>query len=157
MPLFDPNKQLYKEWGKNSMTLDLSELPSPFGAEDNPISPSASVRSAAVDAMKKTIDCCHASGVKLLAGPPLALGEFSGCGPTDDEIKWGRNNAASQPSTHPLPMSRLWLNTSIDLKTIFSTSVAQTVSFIGEVDHPNVRMMYDTFHANIEEKSNGCY
>ena len=39
--------------------------------------------------MKKTIDCCHGC-VKLLAGPThSALGEFSGCGPTDDEIKWG--------------------------------------------------------------------
>ena len=28
--------------------------------------------------------------VKLLAGPThSALGEFSGCGPTGDEIKWG--------------------------------------------------------------------
>lgn len=34
----------------------------------------------------------------------------------------------------------------------FLTSVEQTVAFITAVDHPNVRMMYDTFHANIEEK-----
>ncbi len=31
-------------------------------------------------------------------------------------------------------------------------SVADTVRFVREVDHPNCRMMYDTFHANIEEK-----
>ena len=29
---------------------------------------------------------------------------------------------------------------------------ADTVRFVKEVDHPNCRMMYDTFHANIEEK-----
>ena len=34
----------------------------------------------------------------------------------------------------------------------FLTSVQQTVAFIQAVDHPHVRMMYDTFHANIEEK-----
>ena len=27
-----------------------------------------------------------------------------------------------------------------------------TVRFLRDVDHPNCRMMYDTFHANIEEK-----
>jgi D-psicose/D-tagatose/L-ribulose 3-epimerase len=35
----------------------------------------------------------------------------------------------------------------------FLTSVAQTVAFVQAVDRPHVRMMYDTFHANIEEKS----
>jgi len=35
----------------------------------------------------------------------------------------------------------------------FLTSVEQTVAFVAAVDHPNVRMMYDTFHANIEEKN----
>ena len=91
MPLFDPNPQLYEEWGKKLDDIGLERTAVTIrGPEDNPISPSASVRSAALDAMKKTIDCCHASGVKLLAGPThSALGEFSGCGPTDDEIKWG--------------------------------------------------------------------
>ena len=28
-----------------------------------------------------------------------------------------------------------------------------TVEFVKAVDHPNCRMMYDTFHANIEEKN----
>jgi D-psicose/D-tagatose/L-ribulose 3-epimerase len=30
---------------------------------------------------------------------------------------------------------------------------ADTLQFVREVDHPHCRMMYDTFHANIEEKS----
>jgi D-psicose/D-tagatose/L-ribulose 3-epimerase len=34
-----------------------------------------------------------------------------------------------------------FLNTAVDM-----------VRFVREVDHPNCRMMYDTFHANIEEK-----
>ena len=31
--------------------------------------------------------------------------------------------------------------------------VADTARFVREVNHPNLRMMYDTFHANIEEKN----
>ena len=57
MPLFDPNKKLYEEWGKKLDDIGLERTAVTIrGAEDNPISPSASVRSAAVDAMKKTID-----------------------------------------------------------------------------------------------------
>jgi D-psicose/D-tagatose/L-ribulose 3-epimerase len=32
-------------------------------------------------------------------------------------------------------------------------SAADDARFVKEVNHPNCRMMYDTFHANIEEKS----
>jgi D-psicose/D-tagatose/L-ribulose 3-epimerase len=31
-------------------------------------------------------------------------------------------------------------------------TAADTVRFVRQVDHPNCRMMYDTFHAHIEEK-----
>ena len=91
MPLFEPNKELYADWGKKLDAIGLERTAVTIRSADaNPISPDASVRKAAVDALKKTIDCCHAAGVKLLAGPThSAIGEFSGCGPTADEIKWG--------------------------------------------------------------------
>ena len=38
-------------------------------------------------------------------------------------------------------------------ETYFLTCAADTVRFIKEVNHPNCRMMYDTFHSNIEEKN----
>jgi len=38
-------------------------------------------------------------------------------------------------------------------ETYFLTCAADTARFIADVNHPNCRMMYDTFHANIEEKS----
>jgi D-psicose/D-tagatose/L-ribulose 3-epimerase len=38
-------------------------------------------------------------------------------------------------------------------ETYLLTSVADTVRFVKAVKHPNCRMMYDTFHANIEEKN----
>jgi D-psicose/D-tagatose/L-ribulose 3-epimerase len=38
-------------------------------------------------------------------------------------------------------------------ETYFLTCAADTVRFIKEVNHPSCRMMYDTFHANIEEKN----
>ena len=37
----------------------------------------------------------------------------------------------------------------------FLNSAKDTVRFVEEVNHPSCRMMYDTFHANIEEKDLG--
>jgi D-psicose/D-tagatose/L-ribulose 3-epimerase len=34
----------------------------------------------------------------------------------------------------------------------FLTCAADAARFVGEVNHPHLRLMYDTFHANIEEK-----
>ena len=34
----------------------------------------------------------------------------------------------------------------------FLNSAAETARFCREVNHPSLKMMYDTFHANIEEK-----
>ena len=155
MPLFEPNKDLYADWGKKLDAIGLERTAVTIRSADaNPISSDASVRKAAVDALKKTIDCCHAAGVKLLAGPThSAIGEFSGSGPTADEIKWGAESmrqAAEYAASADVTIVVEYLNR---FENYFLTSVAQTISFLGEVDHPNLRMMYDTFHANIEEKN----
>jgi len=36
-----------------------------------------------------------------------------------------------------------------------SIGAADTARYVKEINHPHVRMMYDTFHANIEEKKRG--
>ncbi len=155
MPMFELNEALYADWGKKLDDLGLERTAVTIrGAGDNPISPSASVRAAAVDAMKKTIDCCHAAGVPLLVGPThSAIGEFSGAGPTEDEFKWGvetMRQAAEHAAGADVTIVTEYLNR---FENYFLTCVEQTVNFVTAVDHPNVRMMYDTFHANIEEKN----
>jgi len=154
MPMFELNEALYADWGKKLDDLGLERTAVTIrGAGDNPISPSASVRAAAVDAMKKPIDCCHAAGVPMLVGPThSAIGEFTGAGPTEDEFKWGvetMRHAAEHAAGANVTIVTEYLNR---FENYFLTCVEQTVNFVTAVDHPNVRMMYDTFHANIEEK-----
>ena len=90
----------------------------------------------------------------MLVGPThSAIGEFTGAGPTEDEFKWGvetMRQAAEHAAGANVTIVTEYLNR---FENYFLTSVEQTVNFISAVDHPNVRMMYDTFHANIEEKS----
>lgn len=155
MPIFELNESLYGPWGKRLDDLGLARTAVTVrGAGDNPISPSASVRTAAVDAMKRTIDCCRAAGVEVLAGPThSAIGEFTGSGPTEDEFQWGvesMRQAAEFAGEAGITIAVEYLNR---FENYFLTSVEQTVRFIEAVDHPACRMMYDTFHANIEEKN----
>ena len=155
IPIFELDESLYKGWSKKLDAIGLERTAVTVrGPGDNPISPSSSVRAAAVDAMKKTLDCCHAAGVKTLVGPThSAIGEFTGKGPTPDEFKWGvdtMRTVAEHAAQAGVTIATEYLNR---FENYFLTSVAQTVTFVQAVDHPNVRMMYDTFHANIEEKN----
>ncbi len=154
MPIFELNESLYKQWGERLDAIGLERTAVTVrGAGDNPISPSATVRAAAVEAMKKTLGCCHAAGVKILCGPThSAIGEFTGTGPTEDEFKWGvdtMRKVAEHAAQAGVTIATEYLNR---FENYFLTSVEQTVRFVQAVDHPAVRMMYDTFHANIEEK-----
>jgi D-psicose/D-tagatose/L-ribulose 3-epimerase len=154
LPIFEANEQLYAAWGKKLDAIGLARTAVTVrGAGDNPISPSASVRAAAFDAMRRTLDCCRAAGVEVLCGPyHSAIGEFTGSGPTEDEFKWGvetMRKVAEHAAQAGVKLAVEYLNR---FENYFLTSVEQTVRFIQAVDHPSCRMMYDTFHANIEEK-----
>ena len=155
IPIFELNESLHAQWGGRLDDLGLERTAVTVrNAGDNPISPAATVRAAAVDALKKTIDCCRAAGVKILCGPThSAIGEFTGTGPTADEFKWGvetMHKVAEHAAAAEVTIATEYLNR---FENYFLTSVAQTVAFVKAVDQPSVRMMYDTFHANIEEKS----
>jgi len=155
MPIFELNEPLYTQWGTRLDAIGLERTAVTVrNAGDNPISHSATVRTAAVDAMKKTIDCCRAAGVKTLAGPThSAIGEFTGTGPIADELKWGvetMQKVGEYAATAGVTIAVEYLNR---FENYFLTSVAQTVAFVKAVNSPHVRMMYDTFHANIEEKN----
>src|SRR5689334_4147058 len=53
------------------------------------ISPDKAVRAAALDHLKWLVDCTAAIGGDVVAGPfHQPLGEFSGKGPTADEVAW---------------------------------------------------------------------
>jgi D-psicose/D-tagatose/L-ribulose 3-epimerase len=100
------------------------------------------------------LDCCAAVGATALVGPyHSALGEFSGKGPTADEWKWGVE-AMRQVAEHA---GKVGVVLGVECLNRFETYLLNThadaARFAREVGHPNCRVMYDTFHANIEEKS----
>ncbi len=57
---------------------------------------------------------------------------------------------AEHAQTHGVMLGMEYLNR---FECYLLNCAADAVRFVREVDHPHCRMMYDTFHANIEEKN----
>ncbi len=122
-------------------------------AETNPISPDATIRTAAVDHLDKVLACGQAFGCEILCGPiHSAIGVFSGDGPTDAEFRAGVDTlrlAAEKAQARGIRLAVEYLNR---FEIYLLTTAAQASRFVRAVDHPSLRMMYDSFHAHIEEK-----
>ncbi len=155
IPMFELDVAHYAKVGKWCDELGLARTAVTCrGVDDNPIGPDAAVRAKGVANNKLVLDCCQAAGCTVLAGPyHSALGHFTGSGPTADEFKWGVDSmrqVAEHAAKTNVTLAVEYLNR---FECYFLNCATDTAKFIDAVGHPSCRMMYDTFHANIEEKN----
>ena len=155
LPIFDMQAEKFAKIGKQLDVLGLGRTAVTVGTDtENPIASDAAIRTAGLNRLKKAVDMCAAAGCTHLCGPiHSALGSFSGQGPTADEWKWGKetlSQAADYAKANKITLVVEYLNR---FECYFLTNAADAAKFCREVNHPNLRMMYDTFHANIEEKN----
>jgi D-psicose/D-tagatose/L-ribulose 3-epimerase len=122
-------------------------------AEANPASPDPAIRAAALDRLRRTIDCTAALGAKVLVGPlHSALGHFTGAPPTADEWRWSVETvraAGEHASQAGIALSVEPLNR---FECYLLNDHRSGARYVREVGLPNVGLLYDTFHAHIEEK-----
>ena len=89
-----------------------------------------------------------------MAGPfHSALGYFSGKGPTADEWKWAVDSmrqVAEHAQQVGVKLGMEYLNR---FECYLLNTAADGARFCRDVGHPSCMMMYDTFHAHIEEKN----
>lgn len=154
IPIFNLDVDRFKAIGAKCDELGLERTAVTVStAEENPISPDPAIRQAAVERLKLAVDCCAAAGAFHLCGPfHSALGEFSGAGRTDDEWNAGKEvlaQVADHAKANNVTMVLEYLNR---FECYFLNCAEDTARFCREVGHTHLKMMYDTFHANIEEK-----
>ncbi|MFV2066168.1 MAG: sugar phosphate isomerase/epimerase family protein [Pirellulales bacterium] len=154
LPLFEPEVDLFAQWGQRLDDLGMGRTAVTIcGADNNPISSDRAVRARGVESVRRAIDCCQAAGCTHLVGPyHSALGEFSGAGPTADEWKWGVESMRQMAESAADAGVMLAVECLNRFETYLLNTHADAARFVQQVDNPNCRMMYDTFHANIEEK-----
>ncbi len=155
LPIFDFDAGLFSKINNKLKSLGLaSTAVTVCTTDENPISPDAAKRKAGLERLKKAIDMCSAAGATHLCGPiHSALGDFTGQGRTTDEWNWGKETlakAADHAKQQGVTLVVEYLNR---FECYFLNCAEDTARFCREVNHPNLKMMYDTFHANIEEKS----
>jgi D-psicose/D-tagatose/L-ribulose 3-epimerase len=118
----------------------------------NLISPDATTRRKGIDYMKWAIDCSEALGAKYLSGPlHSTLGLFSGTGPTAAERKRSVSSQRAIGDHAAAKGVTIGLEALNRFECYLFNTMADLSVHIDEVGHPNIKAMYDTFHANIEE------
>jgi D-psicose/D-tagatose/L-ribulose 3-epimerase len=155
IPLFEGDDNHYKTLRKELDRLGLAATTvALMDPTANPISPEPALRLAAVERFKRVIGWTHILGGQIMAGPfHSPLGVFSGSGPTEDEKQRAADvlhQAAEVAQKAGVTLAIEYLNR---FECYFLTTAADTRALVKRVNHPNFRMMYDTFHANIEEKN----
>ena len=155
IPLFDGDAEHYKKIKKELDNLGLGcTAVTVVNADTNPISPDASIRKAGLERIKWALDMTSVMGGDLLAGPyHSALGVFSGQPPTADERKRAievLTQAAEHAQKVKVKIAIEYLNR---FECYFFTNALDAKNLVREINHPYFGTMYDTFHANIEEKN----
>jgi D-psicose/D-tagatose/L-ribulose 3-epimerase len=117
------------------------------------ISPDESVRRKTIDHVTACVEKTAELGARIIAGPLYhPVGSFSGGRRTETE--W-HNAVASYRELAPV-LERTGVQLCIEplnrFETYFLNTTEDAVRLCDEVGHPNVGILWDTFHANIEEK-----
>jgi D-psicose/D-tagatose/L-ribulose 3-epimerase len=155
IPVFEGTPDHYAKLGRHLTELGLQPsgiavIPTP---DMNPIGPEPAQRAAALKHIAWIVECTAAMGARQVGGPlHSTIGHFSGDGPTDEERKRGvafHQAAGEIARKHGVTIILEAINR---FECYFLTTMEGLAAHLDAVDHPNVSGMYDTFHANIEEK-----
>lgn len=155
VPLMEGDPASYREVGKilGDIGLEPTSCMAFVEEDQNPASPDPTRRQKARDYMKVLIDRADALGTGVIAGPMFQpLGIFTGEGPTAEEkervVDYLRESgelakkAGIALSVEPLNRFECYL----------LNTVKDTVDIVRRTGCSNVGILYDTFHANMEEK-----
>lgn len=118
------------------------------------ISPDPAIRQAGVDYLNHVVDCSAAAGSYMLMGPLFAgFKTFTGKPATEQEWNWSveaMRDVAQHAQTRNVTLAIESLNR---FEIYLLTCADDVVRYVAAVDRPNCRAAFDTFHANLEEKS----
>jgi D-psicose/D-tagatose/L-ribulose 3-epimerase len=153
IPIFESDADHYKRLGELLDTIGLERTSvTAMGDPAMNLIGDAAARKAGISYMQYAIDCANALGADKLSGPMHStLGHFSGVGPTAVEKQ---RSVSSQRAVGDYAAKKgvtIGLEALNRFECYLVNTMADLSEHIDKIDHPNIKAMYDTFHANIEE------
>lgn len=145
----------YLAFGKHAADLGLEMTAvTVMSPETNPISESAEVREKALDRIKWSIDRAHDLGATILCGPfHSAHAHFAKRPAQDEEYAWSAEVLHAAGIHAAQAEVTLALEALNRFECYLCNTAEQLSRLVKMAGHPNVRAMFDTHHANVEEKS----
>ncbi|MEW6235314.1 MAG: sugar phosphate isomerase/epimerase family protein [Candidatus Omnitrophota bacterium] len=153
-PMFQPAGDHWAKLGKHCQEIGLGNTSCVcVPKEADPTHEDAKIRQAAVDFLKRCVDCTHALGGSQICGPLYApVGKLVGRGRTEEEFKRiveVMRQACEYAATAQIELAIEPLNR---FETYVINSQEDGLKLVDAVSLPNFGLHYDTFHSHIEEK-----
>ena len=155
IPIFEGDADHYQKMGKAIQTAGLeATVVTCVGADNNPASSDPEKQKAGLESIKWAVDMSVALGAKLIVGPFYAAHGFF---EIEGSIEEGRIRSAKIIKEAALYAQKFDIHFSIEFLNRFEifllNCTEDTAAYVDLVDEPNVGVLYDTHHANIQEKS----
>ena len=155
IPIFSPHPERARDLGLLLDDLGLERTAVTVVPPDaNPIHQDPSVRAQALEYLKSVVEACHLAGIHLLAGPMHSpVGLLAGRSRTPEEWGWALEilqQTADLARSSRITLALEFLNR---FESYFLNCAKDTVEFITQADRPNLGILYDTYHAHLEEKN----
>lgn len=155
VPIFSGNPGDYLTLARTLDELKLARTAAVIipDAARSPVSPDPLSRARARDHMRWAIDCMSALGATVAAGPfHSPLGLFTGNGPTETELGHLAEFLHFAAEAAQKAKIKLALEPLNRFECYMLNTQAQGRALCARVNHPSLTILYDTFHANIEER-----
>jgi D-psicose/D-tagatose/L-ribulose 3-epimerase len=154
IPTIDGDISTYREIGNilDGIGLERTTLTVLPGGK-NPLSENRVERRAAVDHLEWALDCSATLRSRLICGPiHQTLGEFGGAAPSETEMARLRefHHAVGDLAAQRKIVIAVEAMNRFEAHCL--NTMQQLVAHLARVDHPAVTGMFDSFHANIEER-----
>ncbi len=150
-------EKAFKSVGKHCQDIGLEVTTvTVMGADENPISADPKVREKAKEKLRWVLDRAADLNSQVLCGPfHSAFATFASRAPLEDEYNWSAevlNETADYAQKLGILMTPEALNR---FECYLCNTMEQLDYLLAKVNHSNVQAMFDTHHANMEEKKMG--
>lgn len=155
IPVLSGEPEHYAALGRRLDALGLRRTLTAIGPPeaDSLVADDAAARRRGRRHLEWVLDCADALGAETIGGPFHApLGHFTGRGATEEELERAAEAHRAMAERAEREGRILALEPLNRFETYFLNTMEQARAYAERVDRPAFRIMYDTFHAHIEER-----